>query len=477
MVPVSTLTGPVLSRGGRTIIPMGEDETGWRPLREPPRSARSEASERGLGALHLVDLGASPFSRLALTQVLSVSGDALVTVALAGSLFFNISPTAARGRVALGLVFTLLPFGVVAPFLGPIIDRTRGGRRMMVLISAIGRALACMAMARVVNGLLLFPAAFASLVMSKTYVVAKASLVPTVVKSHDELVQANSRLALGGAISGFLMSLPAIAIMKLFSAGALLNVDAFVFFCAALAAMRIVAVRPTDGLSEEELDQAPAGSGASVWGPAVAIGALAMAMLRAVVGFTTFLIAFAFRRGHVSTIWFGVVLIFSVVGGLIGTAAAPYLRSRVKEEHMVVGALAAVAVLGLAMSQLSGPLAAAVLAGGVGFAASGAKQAFDSLVQRDVPRAHQARAFARFEATFQLVWVVGGLLPVVIAIDQSVGFIMIAGGAVAAGVFHLVSRRQKARQPVRWPQVPDAPGDRTPVDGTPLGLPGAAPFP
>lgn len=453
---------------------MGDRESGWQPLREPPGSSRAagkDGSGRGLGGLHLVDLGASPFSRLALTHVCSVSGDALVTVALAGSLFFNISPTAARSRVALGLIFTLLPFAVVAPFLGPIIDRTRGGRRMMVLLSAIGRALVCLAMAHVVNGLLLFPAAFASLVLSKTYVVAKASLVPTVVKSHNELVEANSRLALGGALVGFLMSLPGIAILKLFSASALLNVDAFVFFCAALAAMRIVARRPDEGLPEGEQGEHPAGSGAVVWGPAVAIGALAMATLRAVVGFTTFLIAFSFRRGHVSTIWFGVVLIFSVVGGLLGTAAAPYLRERVREEQMVVGALAGVAVLGLAMSQLSGPLAAAVLAGGVGFAASGAKQAFDSLVQRDVPRAHQARAFARFEATFQLVWVLGGLLPVLIRIGQSVGFVMITCGAVAAGVFQLVSRHQRERQPVRWPAADDTAG------GPPAGVPFPPPLP
>jgi hypothetical protein len=446
---------------------VGDRESGWQPLREPARAHGTDRPDRGLSAARLVDLGASPFSRLALTHVLSMAGDALLTVALAGSLFFNISPTAARGRVALGLILTITPFAVVAPFLGPIIDRTRGGRRLMVLVSAIGRAAACLAMARVVNSLLLFPAAFTALVFSKSYVVAKASLVPTVVKSQDELVQANSRLALGGAVIGFAVSLPGIGIMKLISASALLNVAAFVYFGAALASMRIVARRPAEGLPAEELEDERAGSGPAVWGPAVAIGGLAMATLRGLVGFTTFLIAFSFRRAHVSTIWFGVVLIFSVLGGLAGTAAAPYLRDRVKEEHMVVGALAGVAVLGLVLSRVGGPLAAAALAGGVGFATSGAKQAFDSLVQRDVPRAHQARAFARFEATFQLVWVLGALIPVVIPIHQTLGFVLIACGAAAAGVIHLVSRRQKSRRPIRWPAVDDT-GD---------GPPGGAPFP
>jgi hypothetical protein len=49
------------------------DHAGWRPLRRPDHPA-----------------GPSPFSRLAAAHALSVAGDTLVTVALEGSLFFNI---------------------------------------------------------------------------------------------------------------------------------------------------------------------------------------------------------------------------------------------------------------------------------------------------------------------------------------------------------------------------------------------------
>src|ERR1700730_2757722 len=103
MVGVSTfgparLSGLVGSRGRRSIEEMAEEQSGWRPLELPSRRAAADGASRS------VDLGASPFSRLALAHVISGSGDALVTLALAGSLFFNISPTAARGRVALSLV-------------------------------------------------------------------------------------------------------------------------------------------------------------------------------------------------------------------------------------------------------------------------------------------------------------------------------------------------------------------------------------
>ncbi len=187
---------------------------------------------------------ASPFSRLALTHVLSVAGDALVTLALAGSLFFNISLTSARGRVALSLVLTMAPFAVVAPFLGPIIDRSRGGRKTMVLVSAVGRAVACLLMARAVHSLWLFPAAFLTLVFSKGYTVAKAALVPSSVERPEDLVEANSKLAVSGAIVGFLAAIPGVAILKLLNAAWVLRIDALVFVVCAATAVRLQVVNP-----------------------------------------------------------------------------------------------------------------------------------------------------------------------------------------------------------------------------------------
>src|SRR5947199_10406425 len=125
--------------------------------------------------------GQSPFARLAVTHALSTAGDAFVTVALAGSLFFNISPHAARGRVALSLLLTMTPFAVVAPFLGPAIDRIKGGRRSTLVGASAGRVLSAIAMAGALHRLELFPIAFVSLVLSKAQGVAKSSLVPTVI--------------------------------------------------------------------------------------------------------------------------------------------------------------------------------------------------------------------------------------------------------------------------------------------------------
>src|SRR5271165_4274574 len=118
------------------------------------------------------------FGRLALTHVLMTAGDTLFAVSLAGSLFFSISPTQAKDKVLLYLLLTMAPFTVVAPALGPLIDRSRGARRATVVASAVGRAVLCPFLARDIHSLLLFPEAFLMLVLSKVYLVTKGALVP-----------------------------------------------------------------------------------------------------------------------------------------------------------------------------------------------------------------------------------------------------------------------------------------------------------
>src|SRR6059058_6339205 len=127
--------------------------TGWQPLRA--------------GAPDVEGLVPTAFSRLVVAQAIATCGDTFVAVALAGSLFFDISPGAARGRVALSLILTMAPFAIVAPFLGPAIDRVQGGRRATLVVAAAGRGITSLAMAGALHRLELFPIAFASLVLSK----------------------------------------------------------------------------------------------------------------------------------------------------------------------------------------------------------------------------------------------------------------------------------------------------------------------
>ena len=70
-------------------------------------------------------------NRMAAAQALGGAGDALVAVSLAGSLFFNLSTSASRDQVLLYLVINMAPFAILAPFIGPAIDRFGGGHRLI----------------------------------------------------------------------------------------------------------------------------------------------------------------------------------------------------------------------------------------------------------------------------------------------------------------------------------------------------------
>ena len=204
----------------------------------------------------------TPFGRLAITHVLSVAGDALVAMALAGSLFFDVDPSGARWRIALYLVFTMAPFALVGPLIGPAMDRAKGGHQMILVASAAGRA--------------------------------------------------------------------------------------------------------------------------------VLAGAVALAMLAGAVGF--------------------------LLGGLVGQAMLALL---------------------------------------VAIAASSGKQAFDAVVQRDAPGANRGRSFARFESRFQVAWVLGAFIPVVVPMPTRFGSALVALAATAAGALYLAALRalRSGVQPPRLPTV------------------------
>lgn len=422
----------------------------------------------------------TPFGRLALTHVLATGGDALVALVLAGSLFFSVDPSGARWRIALYLLFTMAPFALVGPFIGPAMDRAKGGRRWMLTGAAAGRAVvALLLVAAVANdSLLLFPEAFVMLVLAKSHQVAKAALVPGVVVSDQALVEANSKLQVLSGLAAFGAGAPGALVLWIGGPSVLAALCALVFVAATLASLRVPATR---------VAEQPAGTAerASLRSAAVVSAASAMGTLRWIVGLVTFLLAFALRGEHTEPglgavtgrvaavpgavpdpadlapssappVWhFGVVVALSGIGALVGAAVAPRIRQRFDEEYLLLGALALAVLAGGAGLVLAGLPGQSLMAFGVAVAASAGKQAFDALVQRDAPDANRGRSFARFESRFQVVWVLGAAIPVVIAMPTRLGGAVVAAVAAAAGCFWFVAMRA-VRSGQEPPKLPDA---------------------
>ncbi|WP_254393727.1 hypothetical protein [Streptomyces buecherae] len=127
----------------------------------------------------------------------------MITVALASTVFFSVPTDEARGRVALYLAITLAPFALLAPVIGPLLDRIPHGRRAAMASAMLTRALLALTMADVVSGggLELYPAALGVLVASKAYGVVRSAVVPRLLPPRFSLVKANSRVTLGGLLA------------------------------------------------------------------------------------------------------------------------------------------------------------------------------------------------------------------------------------------------------------------------------------
>lgn len=399
----------------------------------------------------------TPFARLVYAHAVSVCGDACLTVSMAGSLFFQSPTSAAREKVLLYLLVTMAPFAVVAPVLGPALDRSKGGRRMLVILAAAGRALLCVFMAMYISkpapeGLLVYPLAFGVLILAKGHSIAKSALVPALVTNDAELVNANSRLALVSVIGAAVGGIPAVVVQYLFGADWSLRLAAVIFAVAALLALQIPRTRARDAqdtrlqrLEREELHT-----------PSILLGGSALAVMRASVGFLAFFAAFSLKNDLVAL---GVVLAASMIGNFAGVISAPVLRRSAREEVIIASSLVLPAAFAL-FGALVGGDTGFVLAGfAIAIGAGAGRLGFDSLLQRDGPDAARGRAFAKFETRFQISWVIGAMFGI-IPFAKQVGLFLLAAVLAFAAVSYVAALRAARGREMRTRLLPEA-VDRT----------------
>ena len=405
------------------------------------------------------------FGRLALVHVLMMAGDTLVTVSLAGSLFFSVTPTEAKGRVLAYLLLTIAPFAVVSPILGPLIDRSANGRRILVALSAGLRVVLCWMMSQNLNSLWLFPMAFLVLVSSKLYVVTRGALVPEMARTDQlrenpahlgdagwpsgEVQQErgfagfNAQLTLLGTLVGLIAGSLGAGILKSIGATSVLVVAAFVFSGATVASIRLR--QPTKvirdevaALTQRERDHNalnPLGDVEVAWG----LGAAAL--MRFTVGFATFLLAFGLRREHAGLSWFAFALALSALGALVGLGLVTRVRNALPESTLLTLALLATGVGAALASAHPALVVQVILAGWLGLCSAVVQPSFDAITQRNVAPGAQGRTFARFAVRQQLLWVLGAVIPVAISMTFSFGDRLLSFLMILAGLVYGVGRR------------------------------------
>ncbi|MFE6285683.1 MFS transporter [Streptomyces sp. NPDC057877] len=397
-------------------------------------------------ATHAHGAGESGLGKLIELHGVNGAGDVMITVALASTVFFSVPTDEARGRVALYLAITMLPFTLLAPVIGPLLDRVPHGRRAAMAGAMLARALLALVLsgAVITGGIELYPAALGVLVASKAYGVVRSAVVPRLLPSGFSLVKANSRVTLGGLLATGVAAPIGAGLQAIGPRWPLYG--AFVIFVAGMFLSfslppKVDSAKGEDTAllaADEEHLHGPhlkpvKRPGLRTVGIAVTHALGANAAIRCLAGFLIFFLAFLLREhplsGQSAAVSLGMVAVAAGTGNALGTAVGAWLRSRAPE-IIIVTVVAIEAAAAVTAAVFFSAFLVVCLAALAGFSQALAKLSLDALIQRDVPELVRTSAFARSETLLQMSWVVGGAVGIALPLNGTLG--LSVGAAIVA---------------------------------------------
>jgi hypothetical protein len=383
--------------------------------------------------------------------VANSAADSAMAVALANTLFFAAASGESKSKVALYLLITIAPFAVIAPLIGPALDRLQHGRRVALALSFGLRTALAVLLIMNYDGAsgsfpswVLYPCALAMMVFSKSFSVLRSAVTPRVMPPTIDLVRVNARLTMfgllggtiaGGAIAGgveflgtHLLKLPGslFVVVAVTIAGAMLSmrIPRWVEVTAGEVPATLSYRQDSEPLRRSwhkkvggALRQ-PLGRNiiTSLWGNCT---------IKVMVGFLFLYPAFV-AKAHQANGWAQLAML-GVIGAAagIGNFVGNFISARLKLGRpavLVVRCTVAVCAVALTAS-VAGTLVAAAIATLVTSGASAiAKASLDASLQDDLPEESRASGFGRSESTLQLAWVLGGALGVLVYTELWVGF-------------------------------------------------------
>jgi MFS family permease len=458
--------------GNADTTPLGVPRPATKPLPEiPPKLtvtrvaiARTRQLTRALvgrvrRASRADGAGESGLTHLLWVNALHMAGDAMIAVSLAGTLFFAATTHAQRSNVALYLLVTMAPFALLAPVIGPALDRLQRGRRWALAGSLLGRGVLAVVMAAHFHDFFLYPAALGVLVLSKAHNVLRAAVVPRLLPQAMSLTSANARQSIFGLATAGIAGGIGAGAASMLGFGWELWLTAAVFVIGAVLAVRLpkhvdvpAGELPADVFSTAEIPVP--GRRRRVVSPHVVLALRANAALRGLGGFLTifsaFLVQATFPGGWQATAGLAALAAAAGLGSFAGTAAGSRLHSATPDKLVLWSAASAAVITVVAAVFYSFAMAAVVVLVSAVTNALG-KVSLDAIIQREVPDNLRASAFARSETMLQLAWVVGGALGIALPPTGWIGFTVAAALlAVAVGLVLWSLQRTSRRVVPSW---------------------------
>lgn len=409
-------------------------------------------AEKVYGVLGADGARESGLTALMFATIANFAVDAVLAVALAGTLFFAATTGESKGSVAAYLLVTIAPFAVLAPVIGPLLDRIRTGRRMAMSLTFAGRVVLAAVLLQNFDSWALYPAALGMLVLSKAYGVLKSSVTPRLAPENLDLVRANARLTITGHIGGSGV-VGALAAVISFLADP--KASLWLLLVVALAGIYLCALIPeTAERSDDEVTADPfapdaptvpldtAGHGRGMlrtWRDSLRVRfpdatrtcMWGTALQRLGTGFMTIYIAFVAKSStHLSATEQLAILGAVGAAGGVGTMLGNIIGSRVKFPRpqatvIVLGVISLVSVAAAAIWDGTWTAALATLLLSSGSAIC--KSCLDATIQSRLDQSAQASAFGLSETTLQLSWVLGGTMGLLLPTDLTVGMAVLGG--------------------------------------------------
>lgn len=382
-----------------------------------------------LGALRDV-LARRDFRFLFAVRLVGQFGDGLLQAALTTFVLFSPERQPDAVRVAAAFAILLLPYSVLGPFVGVLLDRWR---RRTVLVRANWLKAACtipviVLVASGSESVLLAVLVLVILGISRFELAGLSASLPHVVSGRD-LTTANALTPTAGTTAAAIGAILGVGLRTLLGGGdrgsaALLTTAAICFAIAGTVALAIAASRLgpdgeragesirgvviglTSGLRELRIHRAAGRAIGLVGVHRIAFGALTAGAL--------LLVRLTFNQADGADralAQFALVTGSAALGALAGALLTPWASRRWGAVAWSAATLAQAGVLGIALVVASAELTSFPLllagAASIGLAGQSVKVCSDTIVQREVPDDHLGRVFALYDMAVNVCLVAG----------------------------------------------------------------------
>ncbi|NKE57756.1 MFS transporter [Lentzea sp. PSKA42] len=417
-------------------------------------------------------LGIPEYRRLLATRLASQWGDGLFQAGLAGAVLFNPERQADPAAIAAGFAVLLLPYSIVGPFTGALLDRW--DRKKVIVVANVTRAafvlLTAFAVVAGLSGLPLYIFALVVMGIGRFVGSGLSASLPHVV-DEDHLVEANALATTAGAITAVFGAACAIGFRTILGAGDGGSGWTTSIAVVGMLASAFIASRFKAGvLGPDEVDEphnaitAVArglvdGAKATWHTPSVTAALAALLAHRAAFGVslmvTLLLMRYSLEDVGILKAGIGGLGEVAVAGGA-GILLAGILTDRIVDRFgvktTIIGALllTAAAQIGLGLPMTLPTILAASFV--IIFAGQIVKLCVDTAVQHDVGDEVRGRVFALYDTLFNVTQVTAvSITAMVIPLDgRSPGLIITAASLYLIGLgayLLLLARKRQVQHP------------------------------